>query len=1039
MTSRSGKPEGILRFSKAILFLVLALCLAGGYAGWTMPSSVFPQTNFPRVVVLIDNGVMPADEMMATITRPVEESLKYIPGTVNIRSTTSRGSAAINVFFDWSTDMEKAELYVLSRLSQIRHGLPPTAEVQVHRLTFSAFPIIGVSLSSKTRSITDVWETARYDIYPRFLRIKGVARVNLVGGRVPEWHVVLDPAKLDAHHLSIDQVNQALADANQFTPAGMHEENYQLYLSVVDNRLHDSREIEDVVVAWSGNGPVKIADLGAVRRGETPQFNRVSADGREAVLLNVYGQPDCNTVAIADDLQQELALLRKDLPPDMKLTFFYDQSQFVREGVKSVWECIIIGLVLSVLVLYAFLRNVAVTLVAAVVIPVTVLLTLIGMRLMGMSFNLMTLGGIAAVVGLVIDDAIVVVEAIYSKVESGQSPATAVRLAIHEVGPALIGSTLAPVVVFIPLAFLDGVAGVFFRALALTMVIALLLSLVLAVTWTPATAALVIRRKTGRTQDEMEQGGPILRRIIDVYEWVMRRALRFPMASAVFMAVVAVGGFWLYGHLESDFLPSQDEGAFVIDYYSRPGTSLTETNRMLQHVEDVINTIPEIEGFSRRTGARLALAIAEPNTGDFLVKLKQERSRSTSEVIDDLRDKLHAAEPALHLEFPGVLSDLIGDLTWSPDPVEIKIFSTDTDVLKSKAEEIAKTIETIPGVVDVDDGLVVAGPSLRIRTQVSEAARAGLTPKTLGSAMQAAMLGTVSSYVLTGDRTYNVRVLAAPDSLSRQHRLASFPVHSISGARLTLKDVASLEHQPGILEMHREDLRQLTAVSARFSGIDMGHGIAAIKAELAKTLTLPPGATIEFGGLFQQQQESFRNLAMVLAMAFLLVYIVLVFEFQTLLEPLAIWLGALLALSGVVAALWCTGITLNIVSFLGAIIGMGVVHKNGILMFDYVEHLRNRGMPLVEAMVQSGRRRLRPVLMTAITAFLGLLPLAYGVGAGADMLRPMAVAVIGALVMSLVLSLVATPVFYYLLVKLLGRDQTRLVVPTPDEPTVAVS
>jgi CzcA family heavy metal efflux pump len=1023
------KPAAVLRYGKAIAFLTIVLCLAGGYAASTMPSSVFPQTNFPRVVILIDNGVMPGDEMMATITRPVEEAMKYIPGTVNIRSTTGRGSAAINVFFDWSTDMEKAELYVLSRLSQIRNALPLTAEVQVHRLTFSAFPIIGISLNSQTRDVTEIWEKARYDIYPRFLRIKGVARVNLVGGRIPEFHVIIDPAKLEAHHLTFDQVTQALADTNHFTPAGMHEENYQLYLVVVDNRLRKSSELEDVVVAWVNQAPVRILDLGIVRHGEAPQFNRVTADGKDAVLLNVYGQPNCNTVQIADDIERELQQLRHELPPDMRLAFFYDQSQFVREGIKSVWESIFIGLALSIIVLYGFLRSAAVTAVAVAVIPVTVLLTLIGLRLLGMSFNLMTLGGIAAVVGLVIDDAIVVVEAIYAKVEAGQSPSQAVGVAMREVGPALVASTLTPIVVFIPLAFLDGVAGVFFRALAITMVVALLISLLLAVTWTPVTAALLIRHRTGRFRDEMEQGGPILRRIIALYAWVMRKALRFPIVSTAAMAGVAVAGIWLYGQLESDFLPAQDEGAFVIDYFSRPGTSLSETNRMLMHVERILRGTPEIEGFSRRTGARLALAIAEPNTGDFLVKLKKERTRTTEEVIEDLREQVNAAEPALHFEFPGVLGDLIGDLTWSPDPVEIKIFSTDTELLKEKAEEIAQTIDTIPGVVDVDDGLVVAGPSMRLRTNVAEAARAGMTPRNLGTAIQTTMLGTVSSYLLQGDRTYNVRVMAAPRAHASQQQLATLPIRSVGGAELTVKDLADIDHEAGILEMHREDLRQLTAVSARFEGIDLGHGIGAIKSKLAETLKLPPGATIEYGGLYQQQQESFRNLALVLAFSFVLVYIVLVLEFKTLLEPLAIWLGALLALSGVIAALWLTGITLNIVSILGAIIAMGVVHKNGILMFDYVEHLRSRGLPLVEAMVQSGRRRLRPVLMTSLTAFLGLLPLAYGVGAGADMLRPMAVAVIGSLCMSLALSLVATPVFYYLMVRLLRLERPQAATP----------
>ncbi len=1035
----SDKAGLVLRFGKAILFIVIALCFAGVYAGVTMPSSVFPQTDFPRVVILIDNGVMPGDEMMATITRPVEEAMKNIPGTTNIRSTTGRGSAAVNVFFDWKTDMTEAEQYVLGRLSQIRNTLPATADIQVHRLTFSAFPILGISLTSETRPRTDLWELARYDIYPRFLRINGVARINLVGGRVPEFHVIVNPAKLDAHHLTLGQVTKALAETNHFTPAGMHEENYQLYLSVVDNRLHDPKEIEDVVISWVNQSPIRVRDVGVVRRGEAPQFNRVSADGKDAVLLNIYGQPDCNTVQIADDLEGELQRLKRELPPDMKLAFFYDQSQFVREGVASVWEAIILGLILSVVVLFLFLRSLSSTIVAALVIPVTIILTLIGLKLLGMSFNLMTLGGIAAVVGIVIDDAIVVVEAIYAKVLAGESSGSAVRLAMREVGPALVGSTMTPVVVFIPLAFLDGVAGVFFRSLAVTMVIALLISLLLAVTWTPVTAGLLIRRREGVAQNELEQGGPILRRLINGYASVMRGMLRLPAVATLGMALIAAGGFWLYGQLESDFLPAQDEGAFVIDYYSRPGTSLTETDRMLQHVEQILNGTPEVESFSRRTGARLALAIAEPNTGDFLVKLKHDRSRNTEAVIEELRAKCNAAEPALSFEFPGVLGDLIGDLTWSPNPVEIKIFSTDTALLKEKATEIAGTIEGIPGVVDVEDGLVVAGPSMRLKTDLAVAARSGMTPQTLGTEIQSTMLGTVSSYVLQGDRTYNVRVLSAPESHQRERSLATLPIHSAMGAKLTVRDVARLEHEPGLLEMHREDLRQLVAVSARFEGIDMGHGMQTIKDKLSQSVTLPPEASIEFGGLYQQQQESFRNLTFVLIAALVLVYAVLMLEFRTFLAPLAIWMGALLALVGVVAALWLTGTTLNIVSILGAIIAMGIVHKNGILMFDYVEHLRSEGLPLKEAMIQSGQRRLRPVLMTSLTTFLGLLPLAYGIGAGADMLRPMAIAVIGSLCMSLLLSLVATPVFYYLLVRLLGPDASgsspKLLSTSPEQTT----
>lgn len=1021
--SSSQRGGFVIRHRKGILFISVVACLAGAYAAYRMPAAVFPQTDFPRVVLLVDNGVMPADEMMATITRPIEEAMKDIPGSVSIRSATGRGSAEINVFFDWKTDMVQSELFVLGRLSQIRSTLPPTAAAEVHRLTFAAFPVVGISLTSQSRSISNLWEMARYDIQPRLLRIPGVARIALVGGSVPEYHVVLDPVKIDAFRLTSQQVSDAIANTNRFVPAGMHEEDRQLYLTLVDGRVENASELADIVIGWAGGSPIRVSDVGSIRQGTAPRFNIVTADGVDAVLLNVYSQPDGNTVAIADELEAELGTLKQELPPDVRMAFFYDQSQFVREGVRSVWEAIFIGLALSIVVLYGFLRTLSTTIVTALAIPVTVLVTLAGMHLFGMSFNLMTLGGIAAAIGLVIDDAIVVVEAMYAKVCAGHSRTESATLAIREVGLPLIGSTLTPVVVFLPLTYLTGVPGVFFRALALTMVVALLTSLAIAVTLTPALGAAFIRRRGAVVQDELEQGGPILRRLIAMYEWAARRALRHAFIAMCCVAVITAAGLLLYFDLDSDFLPAQDEGAFVLDYFTRPGTSLAETDRMLRHVEEILRSTPEIESYSRRTGARLALAIAEPNTGDFLVKLKTERSRSTEEVIDELREKVEAAEPALSTEFPGVLSDLIGDLTWSPDPIEIKIFTNDADQLKGLAAKIAEEIEQVPGVVDVNDGLVVAGPSLRYKVRQAAAVRAGLDTSQIGANLETAMLGSPISYVLEGDRTRTVRVLLNKHQSESKQRIGEISLRSADGAQMTLDDVAQAQFHAGLLERHREDLRELIAVSGRLAGRDLGSGVAAIKERLDATLSLPPGVSIEYGGLYQQQQESFRNLLVVLVMAILLVYGILLLEFRALLHPLAIVSGAVLALIGTVAALWVTGTSLNIVSFLGAIIGVGIVAKNGILMLDYVDHLRGRGLPLVEALVQSGRRRLRPVLMTTLTTFLGLLPLAYGVGAGADMLRPLAIGVIGALCISLVLSLLATPLFYYVFLRVLHMHE----------------
>ena len=1001
------------RHGLAILFISAVLCAAGIFCARQMPSSVFPQTDFPRVVVLADNGVMPADEMMATITRPIEEALKDIPGAVTVRSATGRGSAEISVFFNWRVDMIQSELYVLGRLAQIRSTLPATATTSVWRLTFSAFPIMGVSLTSPTRDITHLWETARYELKPRFLRIPGVARVDIVGGREPEHHVIASPEKLLAAGVTLADVKAALEKNNLISPAGMHEEDYKLYLSTVDGRARNEEDIANLVIAAPGGHPVLIKDVARVERGPQPVFNVVTAEGTNAVLLNIRSQPDSSTLDIADALRRELNALRKDLPPDTKLAFFYDQSQLVRASVDSVWEAIGFGLLLSVAIIFFFLKNVGTTLTAIIVIPVSVLVTIVAMKLLHMSFNLMTLGGIAAAIGLIIDDAIVVVEAIHARIVEGRPRREAIQLAITEIFRPLVGSTLTPVVVFLPLTYLDGLAGVFFRALAVTMVVSLLTSLVLAVTLTPSLAAWFIRgRKEGadsaaKPHDETDAGF-IMRPLLRIYESAVRTALAWRWVTLLACAAVLVLGWGIYHKLESDFLPEMDEGGFVIDYKAPPGTSLSETSRQLLQAEAILKETPEVESFSRRTGARLALAIAEPHTGDFLVKLKRERERSSEDVIAELRDKFKTALPAIDWDLHGILGDLIGDLIWAPKPIEIKLFSTNLEWLKKKGPELEENIKKIKGVVDTFNGLEDTGDSINFRVKHVEAARYGLSAQDIAAAVNAALVGQEAGAVLEGDRVVTIRVMGDKARLPTLAAINNLPLRAQNGALIKLSQVADAVIEPGQVELRRENLRQLIAVSGRLEHRDLGGAVEEIKAMLAEDKSIPPG-TLELGGLYQQEQESFRLLFIVLVAAILLVFTVLLIEFRSFYEPCAIVFGAVLAMFGTVAALWITHTTLNIVSILGAIIGVGIVAKNGILMLDSVEHLRAEGLTLEEALVRSGRRRLRPVLMTSLAAALGMLPLAYGIGAGADMLKPLAVAVIGALCISVVLSLVATP------------------------------
>jgi CzcA family heavy metal efflux pump len=1021
MQIRSMLGDFASRHAKAILFVVFAVCLGGVYSAQGMPSSVFPQTDFPRVVILVDNGVMPADEMMARVTRPIEEVMKEVPGAVTVRTTTGRGSADVNVFFTWKADMVQSELYVLSRLSQIKSTLPATATFTTYRLTFSAFPIIGISLTSKTRTVRDLWETARYVIKPRFLRIPGVARVDLVGGRTPELHVVADPLRMRALNLSLPDVTAALSKSNLVAPAGMHEENHTLYLAVVDGRVSSAGEIENLAVSSDGARVIRIKDFARVVPGQEPVFNVVTAEGENSVLINVRSQPDGSTLSISDGLKEDLKALRRELPPDLRLKFFYDQSLLVRASVKSVWEAIGFGLVLSIVILYLFLKRIGTTLVAVAVIPAAVLSTLIVMKAGGMSFNLMTLGGIAAAIGLIIDDAIVVVEAIHTRIMTGRPRIDAVKEAVAEIFHPLVGSTVGPVVVFIPLAFLDGVPGVFFRALAVTMVVSLLSSLLLAVTLTPSLAGWIFRTaEKGQSPEDVECGGFILRRVVRVYEGAARVAFGHPLLTLGVSGLVLLGGVALQLRLKTDFLPEMDEGGFVIDYVAPPGTSLAETDRALLEVEKILKKTAEIESYSRRTGAALGFHIVEPNTGDFLIKLRPRREKKTSDVIADLRKQLKESQPHIQWEFPGILGDLIGDLTWSPEPIEIKIFSTDLEFLKKKAPEIEETIKKVSGVVDTKSGLVVAGPSLSVRVRSADAQRLGMDADGVAQAINTALLGQTASSVLQGDRVVEIRVRVDPSYIDRIASLGNLPLRSPGGLWFLLGQVADITEDPGQLELRREDLRQNVAVTARLEGRDLGSAIEEIKQKLSQDRSLPPGM-VEYGGLYHEQQESFRNLMVVLVMAVLLVFIALLIEFGSYIAAVSIVFGALLSLFGTVLALLVTGTSLNIISILGAIIGIGIVHKNGILMLDAVEHFKTGGVSLEDALLRSGRRRLRPVLMTSMAAALGMLPLAYGIGSGADMLKPLAISVIGALCISVLLSLIATPTVYLLLRRVSDR------------------
>ena len=1004
--------------ARAMAVIVLSFALAGLFFTFRLPIAIFPQTDFPRIVILVDNGITPVDIQMARVTRPIEEAIRIVPGITNIRSVTSRGSTEISVFFRWDVDILNALHLVQGRISQITPSLPPTCRFYINRLTFSVFPMIGFSITSPARSQAELWELAYYNIAPRLYRLPGVAEARIVGGRPPEYHVLVDPLKLNAYGMPPTRVAAALRGNNMISASGMLQENYHLYLTTVTGLLRTREQIENTVVDVVRGAPVAVKDVARVVPAERPVYNSVTANGRPAVLVNVLQQPDGNAVAIADAVNAELASIRRALPKDIELSVFYDQSVLVRESISGVAESILIGLGLSVLVLLLFLKNWRTTLVAALVIPVAVLAAIVFLKFFNMSFNLMTLGGMAACIGVVIDDAIVMVENIMVHLSAGQSPLEASRSAIIELTPALTGSTLTPIVVFAPLVFLGGITGVFFRALAMTMVTALLASLFLAVFFTPVLAAVFFRRPAEIAGGDLEQAeqageGRILRRLTSLYESALHGCLHHPRAVLGAAVLIAAAMAGICFRLGSGFLPEMDEGAFVLDYIMPPGTSLQETDRVLRHIEQFLRETPEIESYSRRTGARLALAIAEPNTGDFLVKLKKERRRSLEEVTAELRRKIAASEPAIQVEFPHILEDLIGDLAWSPQPIEIKVRHDDDATYKRVAARIAEWLPKVPGVVDIVNRTIVIGPSLNFRVDPEKARLAGFSVQDVAD-LQAAMLdGEPASELIRGERLVGIRVRYPPEYRRSSAMLKSLLLTSPTGQTLPMSSIADVEVEEQTTEIRRENLRNMSAVTARLENRDLGSALREIRQRLPREVPLPPGTHIEYGGLYEMQRESFLGLTQVLLLSILLIFIILVFEFRSFSHPLAILAATILCGFGALAALWITGSTLNISSFMGAIMVVGIVHKNGILMLDSEQYFSAKGYELREAIFHAGRRRLRPILMTALATICGMAPLAAGVGSGAQLLRPLAIAVIGGVAVSMILSLLITPVLFF--------------------------
>ena len=1005
------------RHSRSIWLCVFLVTLAGLVGALRLPVSLFPHIDYPRVVVSIDAGDRDATQMAADITRPAEIALREIPGVTQVRSTTSRGSAEIALGFNWGDDMVAATLATQGALATILPDLPQGTRFSVRRSDPTIFPVLGISLTSRTKDGVTLQQLAQLKLRPLLSTVPGVAGVDVLGGSAPEIEVDVDPARLQSLGLTVNDVTSALGAANSVAAVGKIEDRHRLYLALVEDKITSEKDIASIPVkagSSAGAGVATLGQIATIRRAPAPAWTKVTSNGSNAVLVNIRQTPTADAVKLVKEVDDRLA--GANLPADVKVSFFYDQSELVTGAAHSVRDAILLGAVLAGLVLFLFLRSWRLMVITAGLLPAVLAATCLALFALHMSFNMMTLGGMAAAVGLVVDDAVVMLEHLMRRLQEaeGEAQRPSMLEAAKEMARPLIGSTTATIVVFLPLAFISGVTGGFFKALAVTMTAALFVSLIYARYVLPLVADRWLTLKDAEAADKADKATHALS---DRYAAAAVRAFARPgLVAGVIAAVLIVAGAFAWTKVQSGFMPVMDEGGFILDYKAKSGAALSDTDRLLRQVEKIIQETPEVASYSRRTGVQLGGGLTEADEGDFFIRLKDGKRRDIEEVMAEIREKVEGQVPGLEIETAQLMEDLIGDLTAVPQPIEVKLFGDDPEQLATAAKSVAGAIGKIDGVVEVVDGLRVAGDAITIKVDRAAASMAGLDPDAIAKQVQTQVGGTVATQVLSGEQVIDVRVRLPQDLRARASALNALQVRAADGRTVSLGQIAQIGIAAGQRQITREDLAPFIPVTARLEGKDLGTGMKEVQQAVA-SLHLPASIRVDYGGLYAQQKQSFADLTTVLIAALLLSTLLLTLLFERWAYTIAVIGTVLLSGTAVLFGLWLTGTELDISALMGLTMVIGMITE---LAIFYLAELVPGERIDAHSLLVAGKARLRPIVMSALIAILTLLPLALGIGRGSGLQRPLATAIISGLTVGAPLVLTMLP----MLVLLLNRRKT---------------
>jgi len=991
------------RYRYPILAIAILLLVGGFFSYNNMKTGLFPDITFPKIKVIADAGQQPVDKMMTTVTIPLENIIRRTEGLQYIRSTTSRGSCEISVFLDWNMDINTAKAQIESFINQSQGSILPNTVFSVEKMNPSILPVMGYSVEGDGLSQVELKNISKFTIKPYLAATPGVSDIVVIGGKDKEYQIELNPAAIKSLGISINTIQNAVSNANLLQSNGYITDYNRMYLTLTDNAVDDFSDLEDLVIINSPARLIRLKDVATIKVSEVKEYVKIRANGKNVPTIAVIKQPTANLIDVNNTIERKVKELANILPKGVIIKPYYNQANFVNTSISSIKDVLWIGLVLALVVVILFLRSFSASMVVLFTIPVSLSLTLILLEAFNYTFNIMTLGAVAAAIGLMIDDVVIIIEQIHKIKEEHpeENMGWIAHEAIQHLFPAMIGSSLSTSVIFIPFVLMTGVAGAYFQVMAFTMIIALAASFV--VTWlvVPVLAIIFTRMDRPSGPDLSQQHNE------PKTKWI-HYILEKPIIGIAFLAICMVILVVIPSKLPSGFLPEMDEGSIILDYNSPAGTTLEETDRMLQIVDDVLDNQPEVDAYSARLGTQLGFFITEPNRGDYLIKLKDKRNNTTTEVSDEIRIKIEKKLPQLTIDFGQVIGDMLGDLMSSVQPIEIKVFGDNVNKLESLSQQIASQIEKVKGTADVNDGIIVAGPVLNIQPDAAKLSQLGLTVADFQLQLQTQIEGTVLSTIIDKEQLIDIRLIYPDAYQTSIDDIRNASILLPTGNSVPINTVATITTEKGVAEINRENQKSMGVITARLDNRDLGSTLNEIQKTLTKELSLPAGYTIEYGGAYQEQKQAFKELLMILVSAILLVFIVILFLFRKIKIALAIIIIAILGVAGSLLSLFLTGTPLNVGSYTGIIMIVGIIGENSIFTYRQYQDTKE-GLSHIEKIEYSIAVRLRPKLMTAFAAIMALTPLALGIGAGAQMHQPLAIAVIGGLIFALPLLLIVLP------------------------------